>query len=255
MHCRGVRPPVELDARDDVAPLVRSTHLQGAPVLTTQLHVVVGLEQHVAEFGVRDAVALEPASDGVAREHDVDGEVLADIAEEVDDAEGGGPVGVVHDDRAGRGIVEVDEPLELPTDAFGPLGDRVRRVHGPLPHLARVADHAGGAAGQHDRPVARPLKALECEQRHEVTRVQTGAGRVESGIERDRARVEVAAECVEVGRLGDQPAPGQFVEDVLSHCSIIPSGAERPARAGCAGRPTRPPPPESTAATAARPRR
>ncbi len=132
------------------------------------------------------------------------------------------PVQVVRDDGTGRRIVEVHEALELPADPIRPVGDGVGGVHRALPHVPRIADQAGRSAGEDDRTVARALESFECEQRHEVTGVQARSGRIEAGIQGDRTCVEIASECVEIGRLGNEPAPGQFVENVLSHRSIIP---------------------------------
>jgi hypothetical protein len=51
----------EIDAVDDVAPLVGAAHLQPAAVALVQLHEVVGLQDHVVEFeeGQR-LLAVEP---------------------------------------------------------------------------------------------------------------------------------------------------------------------------------------------------
>src|SRR3546814_9717180 len=56
-----VDPPAELDAVDDVAPLVGAAHLQDAFPPARQLQEVVGLEDHVVEFQERQRLfALEP---------------------------------------------------------------------------------------------------------------------------------------------------------------------------------------------------
>src|SRR4029079_11103813 len=52
-------------------------------------------------------------------------------------------------------------------------------------------------------------------------------GRVEAAIEGERARVEVSAQGVEVGRMRDQAAPGQLVKDVLTHRAHFPSWGPR----------------------------
>ena len=59
---------------------------------------IVGLQQHVAEFGVADAAfALQAAFDRIFGEHHVDGEMLADVAQEFQVAERAHPVEVVHE--------------------------------------------------------------------------------------------------------------------------------------------------------------
>ena len=95
---------------------------------------------------------------GVARQHPVDREVLADVAQEVDRRQRGGPV-VVVDHRRGVGAVERQERLDLAAHALDPLLDRVEGVERALPGVARVADHAGGAADEGVRRVAGLLEA------------------------------------------------------------------------------------------------
>ena len=92
-------------------------HLEKAAVAVEQGHVVVGLQQHVAELGVRDPTG-QPALDRLLGEHVVDAEVLADVPHEVDGAYLFEPVRVI--DQEGRVVlrVEVQEPRELRSDAL-----------------------------------------------------------------------------------------------------------------------------------------
>ena len=214
VHRRACLLAHQPDPGDDVAPLIRAADLQRAAVALVQLHVVVGLQQHVAELGVGDALALEPAPDRVAVEHHVDREVLADVAEELDRRQLARPGQVVLDDRAGRRIVEVDEALELTADPVGPVGDGVGGVQGALAGVARVADHAGGAAGQHDRPMPGLLKPPQRQQRNQMAGVQARRGRVESRIDGDGSGGQLGRQRVPVGGLRNQPAPVQLIEDV-----------------------------------------
>ena len=46
----GVGAAAEIDAADDIAPLVRAPHLQPAAVKPGQFDEVVGLQHHVVEF-------------------------------------------------------------------------------------------------------------------------------------------------------------------------------------------------------------
>ncbi len=177
--------PDQPDAGDDVAPLVGAADLQCAAVALVQLDEVVGLQQHVAELGVGDALALEASPHRVAVEHDVDREVLADVAQELDRRHLRGPGQVVLDDGAGGRLVELDEPLELAADPVGPLGDGVGGVERALAGLARIADHAGRAAGQHDRPMSGLLKPPQRQQRHQMAGVQARRGGVEARIDGD----------------------------------------------------------------------
>ena len=78
----------EVDAVDDIAPLVGAAHLQIAAVAARQFDVVVGLADHVVEFeeGHR-LLAVEPQLDRIEGQHAVDREMPADIAQELDVAE------------------------------------------------------------------------------------------------------------------------------------------------------------------------
>ena len=96
-------------------------------------------------------------------------------------------------------VVEVDETFELTPDPIGPVGHGVGGVHRPLTDIAGIADQSGRSTGEHDRAVARTLESLQREQGHEVAGMQTRPGRIETGIERDRSGVEIAAQRVEIG--------------------------------------------------------
>jgi len=147
MDVRGIDSTHQVNARGDVAPLIRSPGLQDTPVLAEQLQVVVGLQQLVAELGVADAVLGQAGCHRFAIEHAVDTEVLAHIAQELQRIETLGPVVVVDHDS---GVVsgEVVEPLELAPDPRHPLGNRLGWVQVPLPRFLWVADQAGRAANQ-----------------------------------------------------------------------------------------------------------
>ena len=73
----------QVDAVDDVAPLVRAAHLQEAAVAAVELQEVVGLQDHVVELEeAQRLVAVEPRLDALEGQHPVDREVPADVAQE-----------------------------------------------------------------------------------------------------------------------------------------------------------------------------
>ncbi len=119
------------------------------------MHEVERLQQHVRELGVADAgLAVEPRAYRVLRHHVIHGEVLADVAQELEIADAARPVRVVDD----RGRVapgrEVEEALELLADARDVSLELLVGEQITLGALAgRVADHAGSAADEHDRLV------------------------------------------------------------------------------------------------------
>ena len=123
------------------------------------------------------------------------------------------PLKIVLDDRAGRRLVEIDEAFQLAPDPLGPVGDGVRLVERALADLARVTDHAGGAAREHDGAMTGALKPPQRQQRHQVPGMQTRRGRVEAGVHRHRSLLRFGGQRVEVGGLRDQFAPAQLVED------------------------------------------
>ena len=67
-------------------------------MLPAQVMVVERLQDHVAELGVADAdVAIfHPRTHALLGHHCVDLEMLADIAQHVEERERCGPVGVIH---------------------------------------------------------------------------------------------------------------------------------------------------------------
>ncbi len=92
-------------------------HLQAAAVAVEQLQEVPGLQQHVAELGEGDPLlpGLQAGAHRVLADHLVDRELLADVAEKIEEGDRGQPGGVVLED--GAGAAEVDEAFELGLDA------------------------------------------------------------------------------------------------------------------------------------------
>ena len=75
---------------------------------------------------------------------------------------------------------------------------------------AGVADHAGRAADEGDRPMARLLKPPQHQQRQQAADVQAVGRRIEAAIERSLTTREPAAELLGVRRLVDEAAPGEI---------------------------------------------
>ena len=89
----------EVDAADDIAPLVRAAELDAAAMALEQFEEVIGLHQQVVEL--EEGVGLlggEAPGDRVLLDHRVDGEVDADLAQQLDVAELVQPVRVVDHD-------------------------------------------------------------------------------------------------------------------------------------------------------------
>jgi len=212
--------PGEVDARRDVAPLVAPAHLDLAAVLLVQVHEIVGLQEHIAELGVAQPAvgALQAGFDRVLGEHHVDGEVLAHVAQELQEAEAAHPIVVVHHQRCVGLGGEVEEPAKLLLDGTRIGAEHLRREQTPLLALStRVADHAGGPADQGDGAVAPLLESAQDHQRHQVAHVQAVGRWVEPGVHRARLLHKPAGQGRVVGRLMDHSAPAEFGGEVV-HC-------------------------------------
>ena len=110
----------ELGASGDVAPLVGAAELEFAAVVLVEVEEVVALHELVGELGEGHAFTAfggQSFFDGVLGHHVVDGDVLAYVADEVDEGVVLHPV-VVVDEESGVGCVgvEVEEAFELLLD-------------------------------------------------------------------------------------------------------------------------------------------
>lgn len=214
----------EVHACGDVAPLVAAADLEFAAVDAGEVVEVVGLEEHVAEFRVADAnlAVFHACADGFFGDHLIDGEVLADVAEEVEEADGAEPVGVVDEASGVGGGVEVEEACELGSDGGDVGGDLVFGEElAFLGFAAGVADAAGGAAGDGDGVVAGELEAAEGDEGDETAGVETIGGGVEAAVEGDWVVEETLGEPAgavtgfgAAGVVVDEAAPLKFCEDV-----------------------------------------
>ena len=183
------------------------------PWSIVQAQEVVGLEEHVAELGVADALirSFEAGLDRLLAHHLVDGEVLADVAQELEGREIGQPVGVVEQE----GPVEIEELAQLGADVLEVRLDGLEGEELALVLLAaRVADHAGAAAGEGDGAVPAVLEPAQGAELEEVAHVEAVGARVEAGVEGDGgARVVEPLGQVGVGHLVDQAAEGEVLRE------------------------------------------
>ena len=173
----AVHAAYELGAGGDVAPLVAAAHLQLAALGAVQVQEVVALQQLVGELGERHAVVGvggQALLDRVLGHHVVDGDVLANVAYELQEAVVFHPVVVVDQDGVVGGVaVEVEKLGQLAAYALlvvaqGGLVDE----HALLRLHRGVAYHAGGAAYEGDGPVAGALEVLEHHDAHQVAYMQ-----------------------------------------------------------------------------------
>ena len=141
-----------------------------------QLAEIVGLEDHVVEFeeGQR-LLALEPQLDAIERQHPVDGEMRADIAQEVDVAE------LVSQSALSTMIASVGPSPKVSNRsntvrieamlAWIVSGEQLAALV-----LARgIADLGRAAAHQHDRLVPRLLQPPQQHDLHQAADMERGA--------------------------------------------------------------------------------
>jgi hypothetical protein len=164
----------EVDAVDDVAPLVRATHLQPAIDAARQFDEVVGLADHVVEFDEAHLLlALEAQPHRIHRQHAVDRKMPADVAQHLDPVQFCQPFGVVeHDGIAGAGSIA--QHLGEHAANAGLVGfDLGHRADGARFVLAGgIADHSGAAAHQGDRLVAALLQPIQHHHGEEIADMQ-----------------------------------------------------------------------------------
>ena len=181
----------QLRARGDVAPLVGTAELQHAALVLPQPVEIIALHQLVAELREGHAlrrIALQALLDGVLRHHIIDGDVLADIPDEIDKGIILHPVVIVDElGLVGRVGVEVQELAQLGLDPGHIVRERLLVQKVPL--LAfhrRVADHARSAAHQRDRRMAAALEMLEYHHTDKMPDMQAVRRRVNPDVRRLR---------------------------------------------------------------------
>ena len=190
VHVLGALAADQIDPGDDVAPLVGAADLQLDAVVLVQQPEVVGLQEHVAELGVRDAVlAVDAQLDRLLGQHLVDGDVLADVAEELE-----------HRDRLrssrrcrpasphGPGSKSSD-PAELHLDARHVVVAGCRRRAGCAPRCARSGRRPcrwrRRRAANGRCPASWKRRSMT--EPDEVADVQGVGRRVEAEVDADRA--------------------------------------------------------------------
>ena len=212
----------QLCAGGDVAPLVGAAQLKAASLLLVEVEEVVALEKLVGEFGERHPLARfarKTLLHGVLGHHVVDGQILAHVADKVEECVVLHPVVVVHEDGGVGGVaVEVEEAGQLTLDGLLVMAQCSHVEELALLALHRgVANHAGGASHQRDGLVAGALQVFEHHHPHEVADMQ----RVSCGVDAEICGGHPLVELfVGAGHhLVDHAAPGKFFYEV--HWSVI----------------------------------
>src|SRR5262245_27009239 len=164
------------------------------------------LQRHVAEFGETDPLlAFQASLYRVFGNHVRECEVLADLAQPVDEAHRADPVVVVqHGRRVGR--LEVEVQLHLFANGLTVAVDLVECLQiAFVGAAARVADHSSCAADQQYHPMAGTLEMSQRHDRHNMAEMQTVGGGIKPGVNGYGLPIEVLAEFL-VTYLCEKPA-------------------------------------------------
>ncbi len=141
--------------------------------------------------------------------------MLADVAQEIEEAHGRRPGRVVQQAGGIGGRVEIKQTAKLLLH-LGDVGvqDFLGEQLTLLRLAARVANGAGGPAGKRDGVMAQQLKPAQRQQRHQVADVQAVGGRVKAAVECDGPRADTFGQLLWVGAIGQQAAPLEFFQNV-----------------------------------------
>ena len=227
------RAPDEVDARRDVAPLVRAAHLQLDVVVLAEVPEVVGLQQHVAELGVGDPVLAL---------HAVRTESLATIWFTVmclptSRRKSSTPIGAVQSALSTR--VACSGPGSkssrrsscalMPAMLWSSVSRSSRLRSSLRPPGSPTMPVAPPASG--NGPVAGQLQPAQRELPEQVPDVEAVGGRVEADVDADRSRGQPGGEGLPVGRVLHEAAGLQLGEEV--HSGIMVPRRPRTGRATC----------------------
>jgi hypothetical protein len=199
------QPAAEVDAVDDISPLVGSAHLQNTAVALVKLHEVVGLQNHVIELKKRQRLlTLEAKLHRIERQHLVDGEMAPDVAQEGNVMQLVEPLGVVRHDGASVEIEKAGEDAADGGDIALDLGVAEQRAGCVL--ARRVADLARAATHQRDRAMAGLLEPPQHHDRQQIADMEAGGGGIEADIGGDRPGGRLGIETLGVRNLVDESA-------------------------------------------------
>ncbi|MPL94363.1 hypothetical protein SDC9_40516 [bioreactor metagenome] len=211
-------PARQVDAVDDVAPLVRAAHLQQTAITAVQLEEVIGLQDHVVEFEeAQRLLAIESRLHRLERQHPVHREVPADVAQEVEVVQVVKPLGVVAHHRAVRLIAVIEVAREDALHAGDVLIDLLGRQQRPLFRAEGGVAHLGGAAAhQRDRLVAGLLEPAQQHDVEQMAHMQRRRGGVIADIGGDHPLRQCRVEFLKVGAIRQEATLDDDAEEVRS---------------------------------------
>ena len=167
------------------------------------------MQDHVVELEKRQRlVAIEAQADRIHRQHAIDREVPADVAQQRYVEQRVEPVGVVRHDGRPAGIrAELDEIGEAALDRLHVGVDLIGRQQlAGLVATGRISDLGRAAAHQRDRLVAGLLQPAQDHDRDEMADMQRIGGAVVADIRGQFAGGGLAVERFGVGALVHESA-------------------------------------------------
>jgi hypothetical protein len=212
----GARHPAdEIDAGQNIAPLVVAAHLERALAGPEEVQEIIGLEQLIIELDEGQTL-LHAHPVGLGGQHPVDAEMAPDVAQESHIIQGQEPIGVVDGDSPPP--VEIQVAVKLGLDRDAEAADRLlRQQRAHLGPAAGIADHSRTAADDGQSAMPGPPQVGHGHDRDETPGMEAGRRAVIADIERDRTFAEHFPHGFFIGHLGDESAVFQFVENVSIH--------------------------------------
>ena len=210
----------EIDSGDDVAPLVGAAHLQIAAVAARKLDIVVGLQQHVVELDEREFLfPIETKLGAVHRQHAIDGEMAADVAQKFDVVERCQPFGVIDHQCISAAVPECQELRKHLFHAVLVVLDLLDRAQLPRFIFARwIANPGRAAAHQCNRLAAALLKPVQHHDRQQRTDVQRRRGAIVADVGHHAVVRRQLVESFKIRALVHVAALGHNLHEVGFQC-------------------------------------
>ena len=201
--------------------------------MAAQVIKIVGLQEHVAELGVADAIVaiFHAGADRFLGHHGVDREVLAHVPQEFEVGDGPEPIEIVHQACRIARRIEVEESGQLLLDRGDVVLQHVRGQQVALRGTpAGVTDHAGRSTSQRQGHMTGLLKTSQAQEWYQIAHMQ-GIGRgIKAAIQGQRSRGETGGQGFQVGAIGVEAPPAQFVENVHRPAHLITEPGRRKQR-------------------------
>ena len=193
--------------------------------MLVEVEVVVALQELVGELGERHALgtvlAREATLHRILRHHIVDGDELADVADEVKEREVLHPIVVVDElCVVGSIALEIEELGQLLADALLVVTQhRLINQYTLLRLARRIANHTRGSTNQSVRLVSATLEVTKHHHTHQVADVQRVGGGVNTKVSRGHLLLELLFSAGH--HILDHAAPSEFFYKIFHLKNII----------------------------------